>query len=101
MDLPIGLLTNKILPFCEVKDMLSLGCANRCFALIMSDDGLWRRRLALGYNFTGSGTNRTNGWKFIYLRLGKPRLFAWGYVYFYPVLSRKDPLICRYTDLPS
>ena len=86
MDLPTGLLTNRILPFCEGRDMLSLGCTNKFFALIMSDDAFWRRRLAVDYNFTGSETNRTSGWKFIYLRLGKPRLFAWGCVRFYSVL---------------
>ena len=36
----------------------------------------------IDYNFTGSETNRTSGWKFIYLRLGKPRLFSWGCVMF-------------------
>ena len=86
MDFPIGLLTSKILPFCEVRDVLSLGCTNKFFALIMSDDAFWRRRLAVDYNFTGSETNRTGGWKFIYLRLRKPRLFVWGCVWFYSVL---------------
>ena len=79
-DLPVRLLTNKILPFCEVRDILSLGCTNKFFALIMNDDVFWRRKLAIDYNLTGSETNRTSGWKFIYLRLRKPRLFAWGCV---------------------
>ena len=62
--------------------MLSLGCTNKFFAHIMSDDALWRRKLVIDYNFTGSETNRTSGWKFIYLRLGKPQLFCWGCVMF-------------------
>ena len=94
MDLPIELLTNKILLFCGVRDMLSLGCTNKFFALIMSDGAFWRRRLAIDYNFTGSETNRTSGWKFIHLRLGKPRLFAWGCVRFYSVILRGRPLVC-------
>ena len=81
-DIPVRLLTNKILPFCGVRDILSLGCTNKFFAHIMSDDALWRRKLVIDYNFTGSETNRTSGWKFIYLRLRKPRLFSWGCVTF-------------------
>ena len=81
-DIPVRLLTNEILLFCGVRDMLPLGCTNKFFAHIMSDDALWRRKLVIDYNFTGSETNRTSGWKFIYLRLGKPRLFSWGCVMF-------------------
>ena len=83
-DLPIELLTNRILPFCKVRDMLSLGCTNKFFALIMSDGVFWRQKLATDYNFTGSETNRMSGWKFIYLKSRKPRLFTWGYVMFLP-----------------
>ena len=83
-DLPVELLANKILPFCKVRDMLSLGCTNRFFALITSDGMFWRRKLAIDYNFTGSETNRTSGWKFIYLKSRKPRLFTWGSVMFLP-----------------
>ena len=81
-DIPIRLLTNELLLFCGVRDMLSLGCTNKFFAHIMSDGALWKRKLVIDYNFTGSETNRTSGWKFIYLRLGKPRLFSWGCVMF-------------------
>ena len=81
-DIPVRLLTYEILPSCEVRDMLSLGCTNKFFARIMSDDAFWRRKLVIDYNFTGSETNRTSGWKFIYLRLGTPRLFSWGCVTF-------------------
>ena len=98
-DLPVKLLTNKILPFCEVRDMLSLGCTNRLFALIMSDNGFWKRKLIIDYNFTGLGTNRTSGWKFIYLRLGKPRLFTWGCVAFllHPITEASThPLMCSH-----
>ena len=98
-DLPVKLLTNEILPFCEVRDMLSLGCTNRFFALIMNDDVFWRQKLAIDYNFTGSETNRTSGWKFIYLRLGKPRLFTWGCVPFlldFAIEALTHPLMCSH-----
>ena len=94
MDLPVRLLTNKILPFCEVRDMLSLGCTNKLFALIMSNEVFWRRKLAIDHNFTGSEANRTSDWKFIYLRLRKPRLFTWGCVRFRSFLLRGRPPIC-------
>ena len=67
-DIPVGLLINRILPFCEAKDVLSLGCTNRFFALVAGH-----------YSFTGSETVRTGGWKSIY---GKPRIFVWGWVTF-------------------
>lgn len=61
-----------------MKDVFSLGCTNKFFALITTDDTLWKRRLAVDYNFTGSETARTSGWKFIYKRLRNPRVFVWG-----------------------
>ena len=87
-DLPIGLLTNKILPFCEARDMIRTKNLLAQPSESMNDDAFWRRRLAVDYNFTGSETNRTSGWKFIYLRLGKARLFAWGCVLFILFFTR-------------
>jgi SCF-associated factor 1 len=81
-DIPVEVLIDNILPFCEVKDVFSIGCANKFFALVTADDMLWKRRLAVDYNFTGSETARTSGWKFIYKRLRNPRVFVWGYVTF-------------------
>jgi SCF-associated factor 1 len=81
-DIPVELLIDNILPFCEAKDVFSLGCTNKFFALITTDDMLWKRKLAVDYNFTGSETARTSGWKFIYQRLRNPRVFVWGYVIF-------------------
>jgi SCF-associated factor 1 len=79
-DVPVEVLIDNILPFCEVNDVFSLGCINKFFALITTDDTFWKRRLAADYNFTGSDTARTSGWKFIYKRLRNPRVFVWGYV---------------------
>jgi len=81
-DIPVELLIDNILPFCEAKDVLSLGCTNKFLALVTTDDMLWKRKLAVDYNFTGSETARTSGWKFIYQRLRNPRVFVWGCVIF-------------------
>ena len=81
-DTPVELLIDNILPLCEVKDVLSLGRTNKFFALIAADDMFWKRKLAIDYNFTGSETARTSGWKFIYQRLRNPRVFVWGCVIF-------------------
>jgi len=80
--MPVELLIDNILPFCEAKDVFSLGCTNKFFALITTDDMFWKRKLVVDYNFTGSETARTSGWKFIYQRLRNPRVFVWGYVIF-------------------
>ena len=82
MDIPARLLINSVLPFCELKDVISLGCTNKFFALVANDDTFWRRRVASNYNFTGSETVSTSGWKSIYRKLRNPRVFVWGCVTF-------------------
>ena len=82
MDIPVKLLINSVLPFCEAKDVLSLGCTNKFFALIVNDDTFWRRRLTVDYNFTGLGMGRKSGWKFVYRKLRNPRVLVWGCVTF-------------------
>ena len=81
-DIPIEVLVNRILPFCEGKDVLSLGCTNKLFALVANDAMFWRGKLAADYNFTGLETTRTSGWKLIYQKLRNPRIFVWGYAAF-------------------
>lgn len=78
--IPAEVFTNNILPFCELEDALSLGCTNKFFATIANDETFWKRKLAADYNFTGLGTARTNGWKFLYRRLRTPQVYIWGYV---------------------
>ena len=78
-DIPAKLLINNLLPFCEAKDVLSLGCTNRFFALVANDDTFWRQRLAIEYNFTRPGAAKTSSWKFPYHKLN-PRVFVWGCV---------------------
>ena len=106
-DMPVELLIDNILPFSEAKDVFSLGCTNKFFALITTDDMFWKRRLVVDYNFTGSETARTSGWKFIYQRLRNPRVFVWGYVIFFIlyvtrvfILSSMPP-IHRYPRIPD
>ena len=42
-------------------------------ASLCSDDTFWKRRLESDFNFSGAGTARTSGWKFIYRGLFNPR----------------------------
>ena len=62
--------------------MLSLGCTNKFFALVVNDGMFWRQRAAVDYDFTGLETARTSGWKLIYRRLRNPRVSVWGWVTF-------------------
>ena len=94
-DIPAKVLINNILPLCEVKDVLSLGCTNNFFALIAGGEAFWKRKLAVDYNFTGSGTARTSGQKFIYQRLKNPRVFVWGCVTFSFCYSMRRLFFCR------
>ena len=94
-DIPVRVLINNILSLCKVKDVLSLGCTNRFFALVVADENFWRQRVAVEYKFTGPETNSICGWKLIYQRLGKPQNFWWRYALFsscyYPLVD--DSLI--------
>jgi len=80
-DIPIKLLINNILSFCEAKDVLSLSCTNKFFANAIKET-FWRQRLVVDYNFTGSETARTSDWKLIYQRFRHQRVFVWGCVTF-------------------
>ena len=79
-DLPVELLLDNILPLLPVPDLLSLGCVDRHFAQLTSDETFWHRKIEEVYNFSGSETARKNGWKFLYRRFSHPRVFVWGYV---------------------
>jgi len=80
MDIPINVFTDNILPLCEVEDVISLGCANKFFALVANDETYWKQKLVIDYNFTGSETGRTSDWKFLYQKFRNPRIFVWGCV---------------------
>jgi SCF-associated factor 1 len=80
-DLPVDLLLDNLFPSITVVDLLHLGSTNRFFSTLLSDDLFWKRKLEQDFNFTGAGTARTSGWKFIYRGLTKPRIFVWGCVH--------------------
>ena len=80
-DIPVEVFIHRILPYCEAKDVLSLGCTNKFFALVANDETFWRRKVAVYHDFTRSGMSRTSGCKFPYHKLN-PRVFVWGCVVF-------------------
>ena len=73
-DIPVKVLMNNILPFCEAKDLLSLGRTNWFFALVIAGETSWRRKLAVDADFTGPETTRTSSWKFIPQRFRNARI---------------------------
>lgn len=77
-ELPVEIFTDYILPFLPVSDILRLAQTCKFFALICADDTFWKLRVKEDYNFTGAGTARTSGWKFIYRGLYHPRVYVWG-----------------------
>ncbi|KAF8159521.1 regulator of chromosome condensation 1/beta-lactamase-inhibitor protein II [Crassisporium funariophilum] len=77
-ELPVEVFLDNLLPYLPVTDLLRLTCTSKLFAVLGSDDTFWKRKLQEDFNFTGEGTARTSGWKFIYRGLFKPRVFVWG-----------------------
>jgi len=71
-DIPVKVLIDNILPFCETKDVLSLGCTNRFFSLVVTGEKTWRKKLAAD----------PSSWKSIYQRFKNPRVSVWGCVPF-------------------
>jgi len=93
IDIPVKVLANNILPFCETKDVASLGCTNKFFALVTADM-FWRQKLVVDYNFTGFETARTSDWQFIHQRLRNPRVFVWGCVTFSCHCATRGSSVC-------
>ena len=77
-DIPVDVLLDNVLPSVPVTDVLHLGSTNHFFATLVSDDLFWKRKLQEDFNFSGAGTARTSGWKFIYRGLSNPKVFVWG-----------------------
>ncbi|KAH6915918.1 regulator of chromosome condensation 1/beta-lactamase-inhibitor protein II [Coprinopsis sp. MPI-PUGE-AT-0042] len=76
--IPVEVLLDNLFPFLPAKDLTHLACTSKLFAVLCSDDTVWKRKLQADFNFTGEGTARTSGWKTIYRGLWKPRVFVWG-----------------------
>lgn len=79
-DIPVELFLDNIFPLLQIPDLHSLGSTNKDFYKLTSDDTFWHRKIKADYNFSGSDTARTTGWKFIYKRLTNPKVYVWGYV---------------------
>lgn len=76
-SLPQELYIDNIFPWLPLRDVLSLFCVNRFFAKLGNDEVFWKRRLEEDFNFNPSNA-RNRGFKFLYSRLNKPRVFVWG-----------------------
>lgn len=79
-DLPVELLLDHLLPVLPVRDLLALGATNHLFASICYDETFWKTKCKADFNFSGSRTARTKGWRFIYKGLSHPKVFVWGFV---------------------
>ncbi len=71
---------DQIFDYLPVRDILNLGCTNRFFSSVVSDEIFWHRRIQEDFNFSGSDTARKTGWKIIYKRLSNSHVYVWGYV---------------------
>ncbi|KAF7370577.1 RCC1/BLIP-II protein [Mycena sanguinolenta] len=77
-ELPVELVLDNLLMVMPIQSVVRLGCTNKLFAEICADELLWHRRLQTDFNFSGVGTARVSGWKFIYRGLFNPKVFVWG-----------------------
>lgn len=77
-SLPIEVLVDHVLPSLPARGLLNLSSTNKQFAALGDDDIIWKRKLLEDFNFSGEGTARTSGWKFIYRGLAHPRTYVWG-----------------------
>ncbi|KAJ6518836.1 regulator of chromosome condensation 1/beta-lactamase-inhibitor protein II [Mycena sanguinolenta] len=77
-ELPVELVLDNLLMEMPIQSVVRLGCTNKLFAEICADELLWHRRLQSDFNFSGVGTARVSGWKFIYRGLFNPKVFVWG-----------------------
>ena len=97
-DIPVEIFTDRILPFFKAEDALSLGCTNKFFALVSTNEAFWRQRLIVDYNFAGSETTRRSNWKVIYQRFSNrnPRVFVWGCVIILLCYTGVNSFICTF-----
>ncbi|KAJ7247638.1 regulator of chromosome condensation 1/beta-lactamase-inhibitor protein II [Mycena haematopus] len=76
--IPVEVILDNLLMDMPIQSVVRLGCTNKLFAEICADELLWHRRLQSDFNFSGVGTARVSGWKFIYRGLFNPKVFVWG-----------------------
>ncbi|KZT27926.1 RCC1/BLIP-II protein [Neolentinus lepideus HHB14362 ss-1] len=77
-DIPVETLLDNLLPYVSPYDLGNLACTSRFFADLCNDDTFWKRKLQEDFNFSGDGTARMSGWRFIYHGLSHPKVFVWG-----------------------
>ncbi|KAJ6581536.1 regulator of chromosome condensation 1/beta-lactamase-inhibitor protein II [Mycena capillaripes] len=77
-SIPVEVILDNLLMQMPIQSIVRLGCTNKLFADICADELLWQRRLQTDFNFSGAGTARVSGWKFIYRGLFNPKVFVWG-----------------------
>lgn len=78
--LPIELILDQLLPLLPLPALAALSRTSKLFYMLTSDETFWRRRLLVDYNFSGNETARTTGWRGIYRRMARPRVYVWGCV---------------------
>ncbi|PCH36203.1 RCC1/BLIP-II [Wolfiporia cocos MD-104 SS10] len=79
-DLPVELFLDHLFPLLLVGDLLRFSATNQYFYNLASDEAYWHRRIQEDFNFSGHETARTSGWKFLYKRFARPKVFVWGEV---------------------
>ncbi|KZT10184.1 RCC1/BLIP-II [Laetiporus sulphureus 93-53] len=77
-DLPLELFLDNILPLLHIRDLLNFSCTSRHFYELASDETFWHGKIEQDFNFTGAETARNTGWKFLYKRFSRPRVYVWG-----------------------
>ncbi|PCH36204.1 RCC1/BLIP-II [Wolfiporia cocos MD-104 SS10] len=77
-DLPVELFLDHLFPLLLVGDLLRFSATNHNFYNLASDEAEWRRRTQEDFNFSGSETARTSGWKFLYKCFAHSKVFVWG-----------------------
>ncbi|KAJ7574459.1 regulator of chromosome condensation 1/beta-lactamase-inhibitor protein II [Mycena floridula] len=77
-DIPVEVFLDNLLQCMTVTDIGHLAVTSKFFNTLCSDETFWKVRLQADFNFSGADTARKSGWKFIYQRLHKPRVFVWG-----------------------
>lgn len=76
---PIEIFLHGILPLLSFRAIQSLGCTNRDFCALTSDETFWHKRLRERFpHHPTSAAAKAAGWKVIYRRMLRPKVYVWG-----------------------